>query len=341
MADFNNTPIIEINATVSSLFRIPHSVRFWIYLWFNFFSLICTLFTLYFLLFDSALRRALNNHIIIVLLFLGLLYELTNIPWHLRNDQFSISWSVSPFFNLFWTFVDYPLYSLQITLFSWATVERHILIFHNQWVSTRKKCFFVHYVPIVFLSIYYLIYYSFGYFGKPCSTSFNSFLSGGIYIPCAFDRTFMLSWELIVHQVLPTGIIVISSVGLLARVLVQKSKMLQNIQWRKNRKMIIQLLSISTIYIVFNIPWVIIIFAYAYGLAESVAWAGIIYSKFLVYFIIFLFPFVTCFSLPELRAKFRQTILCRYGTRRRIDVTTNLASTDIQRRAGPSHNPTL
>ena len=47
---------------------IPISVRFWIYLIADILSVLCSLFVLYYLLFDRTLRQALNNHVIIVLI---------------------------------------------------------------------------------------------------------------------------------------------------------------------------------------------------------------------------------------------------------------------------------
>jgi len=86
-------------------------------------------------------------------------------------------------------FFDYSIYSLQIALFAWVTMERHILIFHNQWVSMTEKRLFINYLSIIVLIIYYLIYYSMVYFVKSCKTSFDGFLTECIYGPYAFNKT--------------------------------------------------------------------------------------------------------------------------------------------------------
>ena len=312
--------------------RIPHRVQFWSFLICNITSLSCTIFTLYFLLADRALRRALHNHVIIVLLVLGLLYEVTVIPWFLNNDRFETPWSTSPEFYLFWVFFDYSLFSLQIALFAWTTMERHILIFHDQWVSTARKRFFIHYLPIIGIVGYYLVYYCIVYFVIPCGSPFDGFLAGGIYIPCAFDRTVLATWDLMFHQVVPTLIIMLFSLGLLARVVFQKIRIRQPVQWRKHRKMTVQLLAISIVYVVFNGPWVVVIFAYQCGLSPEVAIVGIIYGKYLLYFIIFSFPFVCCLSLSELRAKLLEKILCQ-GLQRRVGL---MATATLGTRVGDS-----
>ncbi len=82
----NNTSVTEIISSSSSA-RISHSVQFWYFLVCNILSPGCSLIPLYFLLFDRTLRRTLNNHIFIVLLFIGLIYKLADISGRLRNKH--------------------------------------------------------------------------------------------------------------------------------------------------------------------------------------------------------------------------------------------------------------
>ncbi|CAF2432234.1 unnamed protein product [Rotaria sp. Silwood2] len=302
----NSSGDVIISLSVQSSVQ---TVRFWIYLFFNIFSLICTFFDLYYLLADRTLRRALNNHVIIVLLIVGLIDELTNIPWTLYNDHNRVPVIKSYIFYCFWSFINLGFNSLQVELFAWATIERHILIFHNHWIATKSKRFFLHYFPIGAIIIYYLIYYSFVFFYPFCESSFDAFLSGSFHIPCVFDHTVLGMWDLIVHQFLPTVIIVFFSMALIIRAILKKNRLRQGVRWRKYKKMITQLLSISAIYIIFNVPWVVVIFAYQYGLPEDIAKVALIYTGFLYYFVIFLFPFVCCLSLSELRSKVKEKLL--------------------------------
>ncbi|CAF2594917.1 unnamed protein product [Rotaria sp. Silwood2] len=310
----NNTTSVKSNSSEVTIVSLSlqssvQPVRFWTYVFFDVFSLICTFFDLYYLLADRTLRRALNNHVLIVLLIVGLIDESTNIPWILYNDHNRAPLLKSYIFYSFWTFINLAFNSLQVELFAWATIERHILIFHNHWVATKNKCLIFHYFPIGAIIIYYLIYYSFVFFYPFCESSFDTFLGGGFHIPCVFDHTVLGLWDLIVHQFLPTVIIVLFSIALLIRVTLQKNRLRQGVQWRKHKKMIIQLLSISAVCIIFNVPWVLVIFAHQYGLREDIAKVGLIYTGFLYYFVIFLFPFVCCLSISEVRSKVDEKLL--------------------------------
>ncbi|CAF1507908.1 unnamed protein product [Adineta ricciae] len=324
-----------VNSTLSDslnsagIIRVPQSVRFWYFICWDILSLSCTLFNLYFLLFNRTFRRALHNHIFIVLLLICLIDETCTVPWFIRNDATLTPWQAPYEFYLFWAFFEYFLYSLQIGLFSWGTIERHILIFYDRWLNTNKKRFFFHYFPILFLIIYSLIYHIIVYFILPCDGTFDAFLNGGLYAPCAFTRTSLGTWDLIAHQLIPTLTILISSLILILRVQWQKARTHRIIDWKKQRKMVIQLVSISIIYLLFNIPWVGIILAYQFGLPASIAVYGMVYAKFLWYNITFFFPFVTCLSLPELREKIKQKLLFCQQEQRRVHV---IQSTIIRRK---------
>jgi hypothetical protein len=266
------------NSNVSpSSIVIPSSIASWTYLISDILSLVCILFVLYYLLFDRTRRHAFNNHVIIILLFMGLIYELTTVPWFLYRLRYDSPWIQNPTFYLFSFFFDYGLFVSQIILFSWATIERHILIFHDQWVSTKKKRLFIHYLPIVTIIIYCFIYYSLITFGPFCKSSFEEFLAMDIYTPCLFDIPILATWELIGHEGVPTFIIVIFSISLIVCVIKQKRTMNQPIQWRKHRKMTIQMLSISSLYFILNAPGTIIHLGSQYGLPQSVTVISFVY----------------------------------------------------------------
>ena len=325
MSAWNNTTSGD-SFHAENMNGITVSFRFWSYLFLDIGSTLCTVFVLYYLLADRTLRGALHNHIIIILLIIGLIYELTDIPWILYYSYTNVPLVSSPIFYLVWVFIDYAFYSTQIALFAWATIERHILIFHDQWLATERKRLFLHYVPIGAILIYCLIYYSLVYFGPFCENSFDSFVAGGVYIPCVFSKTVLGTWDLLVHQVLPTFIIVIFSMALICRVLWQKRKLNQRMRWRKYRKMTRQLLAISLLYLVFNSPWTFLVFAYQYGLPDDVATGGFSYTIYFYYYVIFLFPFVCCGCIPELHKKLRAKFLWFSTQRRRRVVPTHIIS---------------
>src|SRR5690349_9582475 len=99
---------------------IPRIVRFWIILLFYIPSLICSLFVLYHFIFNRTLRQTLHNHVIIILLFINLIVQLTNIPWILNYYRLGYVWPETPSFCVAWTFFDEALYITTTILFAWA-----------------------------------------------------------------------------------------------------------------------------------------------------------------------------------------------------------------------------
>jgi hypothetical protein len=280
----NFTSMNRTNYTFSR-HAIPPTVRFWTYLIFDILSVACSLFVLNYLLFDRTLHRAFSNHVIIVLLSIGFLNELISVPW--------------------------ILYLTQVILVAWATLERHILIFHQKWVSTRNKRFFFHYLPIIAILIYCLIYYSIIIVGPFCKNSFVYYLAGGLIIPCVYSNRALALWELVAHQAIPTLIIIIFSIALIGRIVRKKQKVDQPIRWRDYRNMTIQLSSISVLYLIFNIPWTIILFAFQYGLPANMAAVWIFYGIYFRTYVIFLYPFICFGSSTELRNKLKKKFFWR------------------------------
>lgn len=317
------------DSTAPTAFQIPPLFRFWSYLFLNAISVIASSFTLYCLLSDRKMRQAPHNHIVIVLLIIGLVYELTDIPWILYANYTGMPMFASTTFYIIWIFVDYAFYSTQLALFSWATIERHILIFHDKWLATKTKRLLIHYMPIAAIVTYCLLFYTFIYLIPFCPNSFDSFVAGGIYIPCLFSRTILGSWDLIVQQVIPTMIIVIFSILLILRVIWQKRRLNQPVTWQRHRKMTIQLVTISSLYILFNLPWTFLVFGFQYGLPPETVEVPLLFAGYLYYYVTFLFPFICAGALPEIRKRFVANVC---GWRRRPATSQATSSQGITKR---------
>ena len=234
-------------------------------------------FVLFHLLSDRAIRQALNNHIIIVLLVIGLIYEVTSVPLMLYWYRFGNTWKYTLGFSHFWTFVDYLCYSTQLVGFAWASIERHILVFHSHWISTKKKRFLVHYLPLITLMIY-------------------SFTYCFVFIVFPFCEEFI-----------PTSLIIILNIGLFLRVIWQKSRINRSVEWRKQRKMTIQLLSTSVLYFIFMGPRTVFQFCRFIGLETRNILMLFYHSAFFANYIMFLFPYVCYGAMPELKKKLRKS----------------------------------
>lgn len=296
----------------NSEISLPRFVRFWLLLLSDIPSITCAFILLYHLIHDQTLRKALSNHIIILLLILGLTTQLIEIPFYLA---FIVNLGVvkpsMPATCLTWWFVSFGMYNGGTILMAWAAIERHILVFQYQWIRTKRGRILVHYFPISILLLYIFVFYIYVLFFFPCENTYEYLLPICNAYPCYQADSFIGMWEFIVNNIIPSLLVAVMSIALLIRVVRQKRHLNQHIEWRKQRKMTIQLVSLSALNIIFNLPLNLVSLAHLSGLPEDYGVEAQHYFYFSCYFLIFLFPFVCLFSYSELVKKIQWKVLCR------------------------------
>ncbi|CAF1406972.1 unnamed protein product [Adineta ricciae] len=255
------------------------------------------------------LRSALNNHVIIVLLIMGLIEELTDIPWYIHYYRTGTAFSLTSAFCYTWAYIGSNIYVLNFILMAWASIERHMLIFHSKWFATRWICFALHYLPIAICLIVPSLFYLFTYFILPCDTSFN--YNGalcGLYT-CVLNHRWGLYFDSLINYLIPIWVTVIFSTALFVRVIYQKYRVHQKIIWRNYKKLAGQLLLISALYVSLQFPPMILYAAYSIGLPCEIGADYYNNSMFFTYWIILFTPFTIVVSLPELQMNFRRLML--------------------------------
>ncbi|CAF1073748.1 unnamed protein product [Rotaria sp. Silwood1] len=283
---------------------IPRPIRFWLLLLFDIPSIICSLFLFFHLFINKNLRSQLVNHAMIVLLIIGLIIQLVDIPFHLIFLRFGIVLPSIPFICILWWFIDLGLYNGFTIIMAWSSIHRYLFIFHDQIFFQGKKRFLFHYLPLIILILYILIFYIIVIIFPPCMHTFDYTLPVCNDYPCYLDDFILGLWDSIVNSILPTFIICISSITIIIRVNYQKRRVVrQRNRWRRQRKMVIQLISSSLLYLIPNIPLNLLMLAHLCGLPDSVGVEVELYFDFLCYFVIFLYPFICLGFVSELRKK--------------------------------------
>lgn len=313
----SNFTIISSNSTSlpSSFIDIAISFtgRFWMILISNTASIGCSLFVLYHMLSKKTVRHNLHNHAIIIILILNLICECTDIPWFMYYFQNGVVWLKVPIFCRIWIFIDSVTYVLIARLVAWASIERHILIFHEQWVSTRKKRFFVHYIPIGLILAYTMMYYIVLDFIIPCNILYNYFIPYCNFLSCAYTSALSI-FEFSSSGIPNSAIIAFFSAALVFRVMRHRVHLHQQIHWRKYRKMTIQIISITALFYIFYLPLVLQGLVVAIFGSTYAARVYYVYGVYLSYYINFLLPFVSAGILPDLRTKvIRVFCFCKHG----------------------------
>ena len=286
-------------------------IRFWLYLVPLVPSILCSIFVLHRLLVTRALRTAPNNHVVILILSFGLLYEITDVVWYIDFYRMGAPLSATPAFCLTWIFIDVSVYVTITLLMAWASIERHILVFHPNWIGTTTACFFIHYLPMLICCVYPATFYAYMFFVEPCALPFDYTMTTCYRYPCVGRRPRVALWDSVVHNLLPIFIIVTFSMALLARVLYYRCRAHGRIAWRNYRKMSVQLLSISAIYFVFLLPPMAMYAAYTAGVSWKVASNYFSVALYFTYYTVLLTPFVCAVSLPTTPRKLKQLTFLR------------------------------
>ncbi|CAF3788114.1 unnamed protein product [Rotaria sp. Silwood1] len=127
--EYGRTPLQALFPEIS----LPRPVRFWLLLILLIPSILCTLILLYYFIRDRSLRSPLNNHVIIVLLIVNFHGLMIGFPIQLNFLHLGHVWPQIPTTCLAWQFSDIGIFTTTGIIMAWASIERHILIFHDQW----------------------------------------------------------------------------------------------------------------------------------------------------------------------------------------------------------------
>ncbi|CAF1352740.1 unnamed protein product [Adineta steineri] len=113
--------------------------------------------------------------------------------------------------------------------------------------------------------------------------------------------------------ILSSVLIGFGSTFLVLRVIIRKRHLQQQqIQWRKHRKMILQLLSVTSLFFILYLPPVILGTAYKLGLPSDVGVQYNTYASLFAYYITFLFPFTCLSTIPQLGTRIKNILRCRW-----------------------------
>jgi hypothetical protein len=303
----NNETDSDSDGDTNEIVHISVEVQFWTILILEIPSIVCTVFLLYHLILDRRLRQQIHNHVVIILLILCLFVLVVDNSFYLDAWRIGYGNSISLSSNLclLWWFFDIGFYGAISIFLVWASFERHLLVFYRrQFLSTERKIFYGHYLPLITLSMYTLGFYVTVIFLLPCVNTFDfNALSCGSS-PCYLDISWLNTWDNLFNGVLCNLLEALFSISLLVRTVWMKFYYRRQLHWKRYGKMTLQLLSISTTSLCINLPLSSIILAR--NILPVRKDFAIQVESYLFYFsgyTIILLPFACLGCLPELWQK--------------------------------------
>ncbi|CAF1528049.1 unnamed protein product [Rotaria magnacalcarata] len=257
-----------------------------------------------------------HNHSILVLLAVNFVQVTTDLP--MPMNFFRLDGIVQPATSAYctwWTWYEFSLNTINGCLMAWISFERHLLIFHSGFLRNigTKKRRLLRIVPLALCIIWGPIYYCIVVIISPmCENTryFDSLLCG---MPCYL----MTSWgtfDLFVDVIFPVFLISLFNLALLVRVINQSLMVVGRVQnnWRKQRKLALQLGMISFVYLAVWIPLSIGQLGQNY-IDPNFFRAQSDTFNFLVYLVPLVLPIVCLMSMHEVIIKFKSRLFRRYG----------------------------
>ncbi|CAF1117346.1 unnamed protein product [Adineta steineri] len=260
---------------------IPRPVRFWLMLLFDSPSVVCSFLLIIHIIMNRNHRYALHNHTILLLLIFNLPIQLIDINFYLIFFSYGSVQPSQPIICLIWWFADYGCYVGGILLMTWLAIERHIFIFHDRLLLNRRGRFLFHYLPLITIITYILLFYLIVIFLLPCENDYLYTVPACGGSPCYQSYGILGMWEYTVHSITPVLLEGIASITLILRVQMQRRRLHQSNQWRRQRRMIIQLLLVSGLNVGINFPGNILLIAHLCGLPSEYGAEAVLYLYFL------------------------------------------------------------
>jgi hypothetical protein len=214
----------------------------------------------------------------------------------------------TPAFCTWWIWFEFALNGITIDLMAWLSIKRHLLIFHSNFMRALRpwQRWSIQNSPLFVCSLWGPLFALVTVVISPVCTNawiFDSLLCG---LPC-YLMTNWGTYDLLINITAPVSIILIANTLLILRIIARKALGIQrnagNRQQRQ-RKMVIQLLTVSTLYLSIWLPLCIVqlgqIFFNPTFLAD---WNDMV--NFLLYVIPSLLPFACFMSRPEIMKKMK------------------------------------
>ena len=206
-------------------------------------------------------------------------------------------------FCLFWAWYNLSLLATNISLMAWTSIQRHILIFHSNWIQTQSGKWKWNYIPLIFCGTYPAVFYFACIIIYQCENHFDYTSSSMCGSICYAEVKWLLTFEWMTNGLIPSLIIPLASISLLLRVVIQARKMRRSVNWGSTRKMTIQLVMISLLYLIFCDSVAIISLIQIYFIPNFIIEYTYYFLYYARYIVQLLTPFVCIACLPEMYQK--------------------------------------
>jgi len=283
-------------------------IKFWVFLSLQLLSIPCFLFLFYKFAHKKQPNKTIHHHAIILLLINSFLFVTIALSLTLAYMYTSQVNPANDTFCSLWNWFHYSINIINLFLMAFASIERNWLIFHPKIVSKKRGRFFLHYCPLAFCVLYPPIFYVAAIFIHQCASDYD-YTQLLCTWPCYFNNQQWTNVDLFFNNYTPLISIPIFCTIIYIRVFIQRRHMKQQrFKWHRDKRLILQLWAISSLYLVMWMPLQLAGLINLYWIPTFMLQAQIDYMYLFPYLIHIIYPYIVFLTFyHETKKSNRQT----------------------------------
>jgi hypothetical protein len=212
----------------------------------------------------------------------------------------------SDWFCTLWNWFHYSVNIINLFLMAFASIERNWLIFQPKLVKSKGGRFLFHYCPLVFCVIYPPMFYASAMFIHQC-VSYYDYTQLLCKWPCYFDNQNWSNIDLFFNNYTPLFTIPIFCSTIYIRMIIKRRSMKQQrFKWRRDKKLVLQIWILSTLYLAMWMPLQLSRLIDLYWIPTFLLQAQIDYMYLFPYLIHIVYPYLVLFVLHGEKFKLRR-----------------------------------
>lgn len=314
---------LAVNESHSEPNYLLFRVKFSLLLLFQVPACVLSIFVFIYSISHRRLLQALQNQALLILLIVNFIQLTVTLPLSLKFFATGFVSPANPTFCSWWIYLEFVLYTASPYLMATISVQRHVLVFHPQLLTSRWIRRLLHHLPLAGCILYPIVLYLALVILYPCDgTQYDYSKNICGFAPCylVFSKV-MATTDWIINSLFPMFVNVLANVLLIIRVIRQKRRVNQGITWKQQRKLAIQLFCVSAIYLIGWFPSIIVGLVQVLGDPKFLIQVQEDYLVILNSLVCLFLPWICLGLLPEMLAWLKDAICCR-GTRNSIFSST-------------------
>ena len=305
--------VTEITNTVSMITPFPFTkslstnhIKFGVLAALQAVSIPCFLYVFFQFYRQRKLRQSLSWHIMRLLLINSFLFVTIALPLTEAYLYRSYVAPASVTFCNFWNWFHYSLNIVNLFLMAFASIEQHWLIFRPAFLRHVGRKVLFHFCPIACCLLYPTMFYFILIFVNSCRGSYNFNLLLCKW-PCFYRSKFFTQVDLYFNNYIPLIVIPVFCVILYVRVFIQmRSMKLEAFKWKRDKKMILQLWAISSLYLGMWMPLQLLGIINLYFDTYFLYQAQLDYLYLFPYLIHIIYPFIVLLTHGQEMIQFKR-----------------------------------